>query len=58
MARSFNPRPTVRPGDARPGRVGRNHRHRFNPRPTVRPGDAVPEMLAAVMIDVSIRARP
>ena len=38
----FNPRPTVRPGDARLQHAAWLFANCFNPRPTVRPGDAWP----------------
>ena len=58
MRHCFNPRPTLRPGDARPdGRVVRLGQC-FNPRPTLRPGDARPRHLVLPGLSVSIRARP
>ncbi len=36
----FNPRPAVRPGDARAERGALQRCAGFNPRPAVRPGDA------------------
>ena len=54
----FNPRPAVRPGDARLRTMpGSGHRS-FNPRPAVRPGDAFFSPFNQKWIAVSIRARP
>ena len=54
----FNPRPAVRPGDARAGKHARPFRTCFNPRPAVRPGDAAGDGGLHVAQLVSIRARP
>ena len=53
---SFNPRPAVRPGDARLG--ASVPAQGFNPRPAVRPGDAGPPTARPGGDGVSIRARP
>ena len=54
----FNPRPTVRSGDAQAVvLVGADHTG-FNPRPTVRSGDAIHNGMIPVDVFVSIRARP
>ena len=55
---SFNPRPAVRPGDARRVRVPARLPHSFNPRPAVRPGDASSILAIQPAMKVSIRARP
>ena len=54
----FNPRPAVRPGDAGILQKRRTRNTRFNPRPAVRPGDAPNSRAAAVLLPVSIHARP
>ena len=54
----FNPRPTVRSGDAHARRSAGAIRKRFNPRPTVRSGDAHSRCWLAQARWVSIRARP
>ena len=54
----FNPRPTLRPGDAGRQPARRAAIHRFNPRPTLRPGDAAGFKQFAAQAFVSIRARP
>jgi hypothetical protein len=55
-ASSFNPRPTLRPGDARSSMCG-SRSSRFNPRPTLRPGDAASASISRRQ-RVSIHARP
>ena len=54
----FNPRPTVRSGDASVKTRRQLWANCFNPRPTVRSGDANVSAEQAVSIRVSIRARP
>ena len=54
----FNPRPTVRPGDALLRSPNAMERAGFNPRPTVRPGDACVSVIFRYLQVVSIRARP
>ena len=56
---SFNPRPAVRPGDARSHLTRARLTLCFNPRPAVRPGDACGHLrLVGAVLAVSIRARP
>ena len=54
----FNPRPTVRSGDALNENYINTPGTRFNPRPTVRSGDAGGWMVSSNGRLVSIRARP
>ena len=54
----FNPRPTVRSGDAGRRPCTWTFPRRFNPRPTVRSGDASCGQPVRHREDVSIRARP
>ena len=55
---SFNPRPTVRSGDAPESHARQQWAHGFNPRPTVRSGDAHVRAQCNRHLLVSIRARP
>ncbi len=54
----FNPRPTVRSGDAFDPACRSASIVCFNPRPTVRSGDALDNPARRLKLLVSIRARP
>ena len=54
----FNPRPALRPGDARPSQARLIWFGGFNPRPALRPGDAKLREDKRKAEVVSIRARP